>query len=191
MGLGGQVHEIITDFQFVQAPGLPPIIPGRDHGMGWMRSLSFTPNFTPNSDRVDIRTFSVLDPEDATAQLSQYMTSSEGAGRFPNWETTGTNSSRCRRRSRPTLSMSVLLNVHDFTINQGSAGQQSAPRIAAHRVNGVDRYNVVWEDDFNDNAFFQVKGRQFRHRRLRAGSPADNQSEPDRAAAEAGHRHEP
>src|SRR6185436_9476869 len=138
-------------------------LPGPSHGLGWMRTLSFTPNFTPNSDRVDIRTFSVLNPELATEQLSQYMTGPDGPGRFPNWENHWNNLFEVPSTLPPYAFSAELLNVHDFTINQGSAGQQAAPRIVGRRVvdsDGVgrDRYNVVWEDDFNDNAFFQVKG---------------------------------
>jgi cellulose binding protein with CBM2 domain/calcineurin-like phosphoesterase family protein len=173
MGLGGPVHEIVSDFQFVPLEPLElpfGTFPGPAHGLGWMRALSFTRNITPTTDRVEMTTFSVLDPlnpQRAQARLDAYMASPDGAGRFPDWDT-HRDSAFELPATVPTYAFDeVLLNVHDFTINSGARGQQEAPRIAGARVvdaDGVprDRYDVLWEDDFNDNAFMQVKGREFR-----------------------------
>jgi predicted phosphodiesterase len=151
----GEVVEILSDFQMV--PNNFTINhPFAKHGMGWMRALSFV-GAAQNASEVELKTFSVLDPEDALAQLQLYTAANPG--HFPQ----GHHPSQrfMIPATFPAHDPGELVTVHDFTVNNRSAGHQLWPRIAG---NGLGDYTVVWEDSPSDNPLFQsfdIKSRRF------------------------------
>jgi hypothetical protein len=160
---GGEVVEILTDFQ--EVPFLPDTLQGaffagQDHGMGWMRSLSFIGS-DPTEDQIRLQTFSVMDQADALAAVDAYLANEENEGKFP--EGIHQDHTFFVPKTFPTLNTGDLLTVHDFIVNESSTGDQLRPRIAG---DGFGDKTVVWEDTPSEILFpwlrsYDIKSRRF------------------------------
>jgi hypothetical protein len=162
----GEVVEILTDFQEVNNNFLPDAITprgrnaGEDHGMGWMRSLSFVGS-DASEDQIRLQTFSIMDAGDANEQLEGYRANPANNNKFV--EGHHPDTTFFVPRTFPTLNTGDVLTIHDFNVNESAVGDQLRPRIAG---NGLDHYTVVWEDSPSESPFppqrvYDIKTRRF------------------------------
>ena len=121
---GGQVLEILTDFQEVPSPDFLSL-PGHPNGMGFMRTLGFD----AGSDNVVLDTFTVIDnPQTAVDQLQEYIDNNEG--RFLDGYTPTLHFQMERSFANPVLP--PLDTVHDFTVKAvGSDGEIATNSVSA------------------------------------------------------------
>jgi hypothetical protein len=153
------VHEILTDYQ--GQIGLNPTrVVLAEHGNGWLRILEFA----PSSDRVSVRTKSVLRATSFNAfatfgekRFSASPNASDHKFAF-NYRLTGPAFIGGPPDGAVNPIPATAMRFSDRTVNAVSDGNQVSPQVA---IDAAGNWVGVWADDRNNNDVYQIRARGF------------------------------